>query len=197
MSNIIPENGQVYSWGYNGYGELGIGNTASHQIDIQAIPSLNNIVAIAAGQHHSLALTGLLHFHLFYLHFSTTGNGIVYSWGYNQYGQLGIGNNKYSKSTPQQVPDINDVIAIAAGFYHSIALQSMLFSNDLNPIINITLKTDNNGGTIYTWGHNQHRELGIGNTTDQNRVQRVLSPFNQNIIKITAGSSHNIVLSSN
>ena len=59
MSNIIPENGQVYSWGYNGYGELGIGNTASHQIDIQAIPSLNNIVAIAAGEKHSLALTGL------------------------------------------------------------------------------------------------------------------------------------------
>ena len=59
MSNIIPENGQVYSWGDNGCGELGIGNTTSPQIDIQSIPSLNNIVAIAAGLYHSLALTGL------------------------------------------------------------------------------------------------------------------------------------------
>ena len=56
---------QVYSWGYNRYGELGIGNTASPQVDIQSIPSLNNIVAIAAGLYHSLALTGLWHFHLF------------------------------------------------------------------------------------------------------------------------------------
>ena len=59
MSNIIPENGQVYSWGDNQYGELGIGNTNSPQVDIQVIPSLNNIVAIAAGDYHSLALTGL------------------------------------------------------------------------------------------------------------------------------------------
>ena len=51
----------------------------------------------------------------------------MYSWGYNRNGQLGIGNND-KKSTPQQVPDINDVIAIAAGYGHSIALQSMLFS---------------------------------------------------------------------
>ena len=59
MSNIIPENGQVYSWGDNAYGKLGIGNTVSPQVDIQSIPSLNNIVAIAAGDYHSLALTGL------------------------------------------------------------------------------------------------------------------------------------------
>ena len=51
----------------------------------------------------------------------------MYSWGGNGNGQLGIGNND-NKSTPQQVPDINDVIAIAAGGIHSIALQSMLFS---------------------------------------------------------------------
>ena len=51
----------------------------------------------------------------------------MYSWGDNGSGELGIGNND-TKSTPQQVPGINDVIAIAAGWYHSIALQSMLFS---------------------------------------------------------------------
>ena len=68
----------------------------------------------------------------------------------------------------------------------------------MNTIINITFKTENNGGTIYTWGYNEYGQLGIGNTPHhQNRVQRVLSPFNQNIIKITAGGSHNIVLSSN
>ena len=67
----------------------------------------------------------------------------------------------------------------------------------MNTIINITFKTENNGGTIYTWGYNLNGELGIGKTSHQNRVQRVLSPFNQNIIKITAGFNHNIVLSSN
>ena len=74
----------------------------------------------------------------------------------------------------------------------------VIFSNVLNTIINIHSKTENNGGTIYTWGCNEYGELGIGNTSNyQNRVQRVLSPFNQNIIKITAGNCHNIVLSSN
>lgn len=67
----------------------------------------------------------------------------------------------------------------------------------MNTIINITFKTENNGGTIYTWGGNGYGALGIGNISSQNRAQRVLSPFNQNIIKITAGYLHNIVLSSN
>lgn len=51
----------------------------------------------------------------------------MYSWGDNGNGELGIGNND-NKIIPQQVPYINDVIAIAAGGVHSIALQSMLFS---------------------------------------------------------------------
>ena len=67
----------------------------------------------------------------------------------------------------------------------------------MNTIINISFNTENNGGTLYTWGCNGFGELGIGTTPHQNRVQRVLSPFNQNIIKITAGWNHNIVLSSN
>ena len=56
---------------------------------------LSNVVAIAAGESHSLALTA---------------EGRVVAWGGNYYGQTNVPSG------------LSNVVAIAAGWYHSLAL---------------------------------------------------------------------------
>ena len=73
----------VVAWGDNGYG----------QTDVPG--GLSNVVAIAAGEYHSLALTA---------------EGTVVAWGDNDYGQTNVPSG------------LSNVVAIAAGGYHSLAL---------------------------------------------------------------------------
>jgi alpha-tubulin suppressor-like RCC1 family protein len=77
------------------------------------------IVAIAAGGHHSLALSD---------------SGAVYAWGWNDHGEIGsragqcAGGSTACNSTPVLVRGLGTAgvrtTAIAAGFYHSLALLS-------------------------------------------------------------------------
>ena len=69
--------GQVYSWGTNKYGNLGLGYVPYKVSTPRHISSLNDAMAlIACGASHSLVLTT---------------DGRVYGWGANMYGQLGLG----------------------------------------------------------------------------------------------------------
>lgn len=67
------------SWGYNTYGQIGIGNTTTQLKPVKT--SLESIKQISANQYHAVALTE---------------NGEVYVSGYNAEGELGIGNNQNS-----------------------------------------------------------------------------------------------------
>ena len=70
-----------------------------------------NVISIAAGEHHSVALKA---------------DGTVWTWGYNFYGQLGNGEispEGQGQATPSQVPDLTGVIAIGAGSFHTLALK--------------------------------------------------------------------------
>jgi len=97
--------GDVYSWGYNGCGQLGNGNTNNTSTP-QKIPNLVNIVAISCGYCHSMALTR---------------DGDVYSWGDNNYGQLGVQSTTLS-STPLKVNITDNVCTIACVGYNSMVL---------------------------------------------------------------------------
>ena len=84
-SFIITEDG-LYSFGTNYFGELGLGNNTNQNIP-HKITQFNSdtIVSIACGCYHSFVLT----------------KDGLYSFGYNYYGQLGLGN-----STSQNIPTI-------------------------------------------------------------------------------------------
>lgn len=64
------------AWGDNTYGVLGQGNRVSARKPVQ-VQLLSNIVSIAAGDNHAIALDNF---------------GNVYTWGLNSCGQLGNGN---------------------------------------------------------------------------------------------------------
>ncbi|XP_043286736.1 E3 ubiquitin-protein ligase MYCBP2 isoform X2 [Venturia canescens] len=86
---ILLQNGEVYSFGSNIYGQLGIGDLIAHAGPVQVkLPSI--ATQVAAGSNHTVVLTG---------------KGEVYTFGAYQKGQLGMkwwnGQNESSKTTPQ------------------------------------------------------------------------------------------------
>ena len=85
-------NGQVWTWGNNWYGQLGIGD-ADYQILPVQVTALAAADAIAAGENHSLAMIS---------------DGFVWSWGLGGQGQLGLGDdNLFSEYLPKQVLNTN------------------------------------------------------------------------------------------
>jgi hypothetical protein len=75
-SMALTENGCVYSWGYNKFGQLSIGNTKDSNTPKQIEMKDIIIDKITCGKNHSLLLTN---------------NGVIYAFGNNFYGQIGNG----------------------------------------------------------------------------------------------------------
>jgi alpha-tubulin suppressor-like RCC1 family protein len=82
-SLAVGSDGRVWAWGYNLYGQLGDGTTASSMVPVQP-QGLSWRVAVNGGTAHSLALRS---------------DGTLWAWGFNNYGQLGSGTTA-SRSTP-------------------------------------------------------------------------------------------------
>ena len=70
------DNGSVYCWGNNYYGQLGNGNSAdgAHTPTLVSLPAGSEALQIATAYSHTCAIMS---------------NDSVYCWGLNQYGQLG------------------------------------------------------------------------------------------------------------
>src|SRR5262249_35137799 len=80
-SLALRADGLVVAWGMNNFGQLGNGTTTDSNFPVvvkgpNGVGSLSNIIAIAAGENHSLALAA---------------DGTVWAWGNNAHGQLGVG----------------------------------------------------------------------------------------------------------
>lgn len=103
-SMILTENGNVYTFGHNGYGQLG-----SDDHDDRCIPTLirkcNHVTAISAGELRSMILVD---------------NGDVYTFGANKYGQLGLGDDR-ARNTPSLV-QLGDSIDQIVARNHSMIL---------------------------------------------------------------------------
>ncbi|XP_028319694.1 alsin isoform X3 [Gouania willdenowi] len=99
---------EVWSWGNGQHGQLGHGDTVARSQPL-CIKSLNNkeVVRVAAGAHHSVALTAQCQ---------------VYSWGCNSCGQLG---HMESPSTVPRLAKMSEGIRvwdISAGETHTLLL---------------------------------------------------------------------------
>ncbi|PKL30717.1 hypothetical protein CVV43_05560, partial [Candidatus Saccharibacteria bacterium HGW-Saccharibacteria-1] len=96
-STAKDSTGHIYSWGYNGNGQLGNNTTTSSSVPVSVastgVLSGKNISAISAGG--GLYGTNLASVLSHTLALDTAGN--IYSWGYNANGQLG--NNSTAQST--------------------------------------------------------------------------------------------------
>lgn len=162
-------NGDIYAWGRNNKGQLGLGYTSStsaadpvHPNAPTRIDSTQTFVAIAFNQNASLALTAA---------------GAVYAWGDGDDGQLGLGDpatmefGEDDVLTPTAIPMLEGV-AVVRGYDHSMVLGK--------------------DGTVWTFGDNSAGQLGDGTTNDSDVPVQVSGL--SNIIQITAGSKSSYAL---
>lgn len=99
------QNGDVYGWGTNTAGQLGLGDATARTTPTKITLPLPAIW-IAAGREHSLAVLN---------------DGTVYAWGLDGSGQLGDG-ERGANALPTQVAGLTGVASVAAGNDHSLAL---------------------------------------------------------------------------
>jgi alpha-tubulin suppressor-like RCC1 family protein len=125
-SLAIKNDRTVWGWGENSQGQVGDGTTIAYTNYPIQVVDLSNVSAVTAGEVHSLALKN---------------DGTIWSWGGNEYGQLGNG-TLTGTNRPTRVNGVTNAIAIAAGQYHSLALLS--------------------DGTVVAWGNNYSGEIGNG-----------------------------------
>uniref|UniRef100_A0A182JTG2 HECT domain-containing protein n=1 Tax=Anopheles christyi TaxID=43041 RepID=A0A182JTG2_9DIPT len=85
----LTNNGELYAWGSNSYGQLGIGTTSEKVSMPTLIQSLTGvpIAFIACGGNHS---------------FAVSKSGAIFGWGKNTFGQLGL-NDQNSRCYPTQL----------------------------------------------------------------------------------------------
>ena len=99
----LSSDGKVYTWGANGYGQLGIDSkgfvTTPKQV---SLPTEDKVIAVAAGNSFSLALTS---------------TGSVYAWGLNSFGQLGTSTDLTNRTEPQRIEALSEIFvtSICAG----------------------------------------------------------------------------------
>uniref|UniRef100_A0A3Q2UUT5 RCC1-like domain-containing protein n=1 Tax=Haplochromis burtoni TaxID=8153 RepID=A0A3Q2UUT5_HAPBU len=164
-----PTDGQLYTWGQDCRGQLGLGTRKSVCRSPQHVPSLSAIpvIQVAAGGDQSFALSV---------------SGGVFSWGRNDCGQLGLGDTKGTSvcRSPQHVPSLSaiPVIQVAAGGDQSFALSV--------------------SGGVFSWGRNDCGQLGLGDTKGTqyvNSPQHVRSLSAIPVVQVAAGGEQSFALS--
>ncbi len=165
----IRLNGELWGWGYNGWGALGDGSTNNQQQPVR-IGIETDWDTLVAGQGSSFAIKT---------------NGTLWAWGYNGYNAVGIPGSLYY-STPTQVNSDNNWNTVSAGNYSGIALKTdgsmWQWGNGeyqgAPSAVPVQVGTDTdwmmavhgsehqlaikNDGTLWSWGNNLYGQLGNG-----------------------------------
>ncbi|XP_024138388.1 probable E3 ubiquitin-protein ligase HERC4 [Oryzias melastigma] len=107
---VLSKDGQVYTWGQDSRGQLGLGKDGSSISSPQHVRSLSSmpLVQVSAGGEQSFALSE---------------SGSVFGWGRNDCGQLGLGDTT-DRSTPTLVHHLNmkKTVFAACGKDHTAVL---------------------------------------------------------------------------
>jgi alpha-tubulin suppressor-like RCC1 family protein len=146
----ILENAQIKCWGQNGFGALGdgdiqpIGDNPGEMGDALLAVALGTdrtALAVSSGVDHTCALLDNLQ---------------IKCWGWNNFGQLGLGDRINHGELPGQMGDnlaavdlgsVGPLTAVAAGSRHTCAVLA--------------------SGAFKCWGVNERGNLGLGDTADR------------------------------
>ena len=151
--------GAVKCWGLNDKHQLG-GSSTDDSATPVTVAGLTGIKAISAGANHTCALTAA---------------GGVKCWGEGDSGQLG-NDGIVDSGAPVDVMGLSTgVTAIAAGRFHSCAV--------------------NAAGGVVCWGSNNYGELG-NDSTDASHVPVAVSGLASGIVSVAAGDSTTCVITS-
>lgn len=155
-SFALLADGTVRSWGFNGSGQLGDGTTATRTRPV-TVSGLGGVAQIAAGRDMAMALLA---------------DGTVRTWGRGTDGELGIGTFTTSRRTPVAVPGLTDVVHLAGGRNHVLAVRE--------------------DGTVWAWGQNAYGQLGDGTLVRRNAPVRVQGV--SDAVAVEAGAEFSLAL---
>lgn len=161
----LDEDGRVWSWGYNGYGALGTGDSgdryAPWQIPKEWFGNQRIVDILTAGASSGNSS------------YARTESGEIWSWGYNGYGQLGLGDTT-NRWRPVKIsawdPGANGgIVKWQVGESSNVSYDFMVLD-----------------GAGYMWhaGYNNYGQAGSADTTQHNTLTR-------SSVAPTAGSINN------
>jgi alpha-tubulin suppressor-like RCC1 family protein len=212
FSLALRSDGRVWAWGSPQNGALGDGGAATSPVPLpQPVPTLDNVVTIAAGSDHALCLKS---------------DGSVWGWGANDAGQTGNGSIGGSVSSPVPVAGLTEVKAIAAGWKHSLAVKQdgtvwgwgdnatgELGINSTGSPEKVPVQVQNltgitavsagenfsaalrSDGTVWAWGNNELGTIGNGEAKPFTRVLRPSMVINlTEVTAISSGFRHTLAL---
>ena len=198
--------GTPVTWGTNPQGQLGDGTTVAHPSPMP-VPGLGDVVQIDGGREHVVALRS---------------NGQVVAWGDNANGQIGDGTTTDRHAPTAVVGLPSDVVSVATGHYHSLAVTSdgRVFAWGMNSLGQLGDGTTTRrttpvrvgsltgmvaavggrdfsaalaaDGTVWTWGNNSNGECGDGTTA--RRLSPVHMPGLDHVVQLVAGRNHALAL---
>lgn len=210
----IRDDGKLFAWGRNHFGQLGDGTTTDRYSPVQI--GTSSWLDVAAGASHSLAIRD---------------DGTLFAWGNNSVGQLGNGTT-VSSASPIQIGlqhlgiEPSTWSSVAAGDAHSVAVLVTPITgvlacgrNDYGQLGNATtttattlsnvtinvnaptfsvaaggdhnvLRTPRDSNSAYTWGRGQQGQLGLSTVNNRTTPQYVKSQ----IATVSAGAYHSFVI---
>ncbi len=166
----LTSTGRIFAWGNNRHGQIGNGTEGSA---IKSPTQITDYITLFGEEKISSIHTGTAN------SYALTTYGRVFTWGNNSYGQYGLGDTSIV-STPVDVThqfqylDGEKIVKTTLGAYFGIALSA--------------------SGNVYTWGRNDHGQIGNRTRDDQSTPLNITHHFNlehdETIIDIITDDSH-------
>ena len=152
----LKDDQSIWTWGYNYYGQLGDGSTVPTSTPV-ILDTNYDWNYVSCGANFTAAIKA--------------SDKSLWTWGFNQYGQLGNGysGSGTDQSSPVQISGGGQWSAVSCGYSHAAAI-------------------DYSTKELYLWGHNNYGQLGLGNTADQNTPNLLAS--SEQWLYVSCGDFH-------
>jgi len=204
----IAEDGTLWAWGRNWYGQLGDGTTTNPNAPVR-IGGAANWVSVSAGERHTVAIRE---------------DGTLWAWGNNQFGRTGLGTTSGNTTSPVQIGTATNWIHASAGEEHNVAIRSDgslwawgrniygqlgdgTTTNRATPVqieagtkwayisagASLTLAIKENG-SLWAWGLNSTGQLGDGTMANRNAPVQIQPGMTWK--SASAGEDHNVAIRS-
>ena len=155
---MLKNDGTLWGCGGNAYGELGLGDTDNRNMFTQITTNTYDVKSVYCSNNHTIILKN---------------DGTLWGSGYNNYGQLGLGDKKDRNTFVQMTTNVNNIKSVYCGGYYTLILK--------------------NDGTLWGSGQNSDGQLGLEDTSDRNIFTQITTNTND-IKSVYCGNNHTLIL---